>query len=361
MTVANYWLFLILIPFLVILFLPRRIKHSLGHSLAESAKERKISKIFRGATLFFWVLAVFLLVFALVRPQIDESLIKEERETREIFLSVDVSTSMGVEMDQHGKPDPDSGISKIKVILKDFAQKRRGDLIGISAYSGQFGQEGGAGIISVLTPEYILVEQGINSIRPKMFGLFTAVGEGLFVSLFGLVEREIENLEKERKYAIDISQVRTSLRGEKALGDYAYFFANSLRLARNKVIILFTDGFYNTGINPLPVLRLLKMMNIRVYFVAVRPTSATGVSKKEGEERKLALINAARETGGEYFDGENYEEVKFFFSKIDEIEKAKVVISQHKEKKDVYFWPALVSLLSFILLVFIAGFWIKIP
>lgn len=355
------FLLLIAVIFLLLFWvIPKSEKYAVSYSMPSGIRETGVSRMFRLFIFVFWTFTVICLVFSLSRPQIEE--VKRERikEARELFLVIDVSTSMGDEMDNSGNPDPNSGISNIKKILKNFIQKRRGDFIGVGAYSGWPGQTGGAGIIGLPSDELILVENRINTVRPKMFGTHTATGEGLIVGVFGLVAREMAELEKRGKMVFDISKIRDSLY-EDGLGPYADFFVKSLRPPlKNKAIILFTDGYYNTGIEPILVFSLIKPLGIKVYFVGIRPTSLTGVTGEEGQRKKAIIVAKAKETGGDYFEGETYEEVEKIYGRINEIEKAKFVVEERAENKDVYFWPAIFGALSFILFLLLRHIWPKI-
>lgn len=362
MTLLNpqFLLFIPLIFLLLFLIFPKKEKYAVGYSAPAGIEEARVSKMMRVFTFVFWAFAVVFLVFALCRPQVEETKKEKVREAREIFLVIDVSTSMGNETDYAGNPDPNSGISKIKKILKDFIQKRKGDFIGVGAFSGTYGQMGGAGIIGLPTDELILVENYIDNVKAKMFGIYTATGEGLLVGVFGLVAREMATLEKKGKMIFDISKIKDSLY-EDGIGPYADFFAKSLKPPlKNKAIILFTDGYYNTGIEPVLVFGLIKPLGIKVYFVGVRPTSATGVTEEEGQRRKAMIIAKVKEAGGDYFEGETYEEVKKIYERINEIEKAKFVIEERAESRDFYFWPAIFGSLFFILFLISKHIWPKI-
>ncbi|MBI2639979.1 MAG: hypothetical protein HYW90_03790, partial [Candidatus Sungbacteria bacterium] len=90
--------------------------------------------------------------------------------------------------------------------------------------------------------------------------------------------------------------------------------------------VLFTDGVNNAGIDPLTMVQFTGMLGVRVYFSVLESSAYTGVSDEEGEQRREALKNAVRATGGFDFATKVAEDVERHYDKIDKFERAKVGI-----------------------------------
>ena len=69
-------------------------------------------------------------------------------------------------------------------------------VIGITAYSGKGGGvgrrvPGSARILMYPTEDVAQVEAAINSVEATMFGAYTAIGDGIFVSILALIDQEV--------------------------------------------------------------------------------------------------------------------------------------------------------------------------
>lgn len=307
-----------------------------------------LSRFISFAKSVLWLVLFAAVILIISRPMQLAQSSWQEKEVRKFSLCVDTSISMTGE-----------GIKRIKEITDDFVQKRQGDWIAITAFSGSSGMEGGAGIVRTLTPNIHLARESIKMLESQMFGGFTAIGEGIWVSALAVVEDELEYLRKERKYIFDLTKLRQAVKNKDSV--YMDFFSRTIGQKKNRVIILFTDGIYNTGIHPLLSAELVKRMGIKMYIVAIRPSSATGVGQEEGQRRKREIIDAALSTGGRYYEGESYDEVKKFFEEINIVETDKVFVREAEVFKDKYAYYALMGLWLYFFLSMLANIWLKIP
>lgn len=339
MTIANPWFLLLLIPFGLLYFFWRERKF-IGYSSLYLAREPKGFKKIIGYVfkpVFFG--AVFFLIVAITHPQTRYY----EEETilhgREIILSIDTSFSM-----------TGTAIETIKKIVGDFIKKRPHDLLGISI----FGTD--AALIVMPTMETQLLEKSLERVQASQVGYQTAIGEGLFTSISALFEEEMGKM-------FTIKDLRNSINKEY-LAEYAISFIKEMEkrnVLKNKLIILFTDGIYNIGISPVRPLRLLKRMGIKAYVVAVKASDVTGVDPEIAAQHIEELKEAVESTGGKYFHAENFDEVAKFYREIDRIEKDKIVVENITKKKDLFVYPAFVSLFFLFISIFIENFWIRIP
>ena len=98
-----------------------------------------------------------------------------------------------------------------------------------------------------------------------------------------------------------------------------------------------------------------------MHVIAVNPSAETGVEPDQAAERIAALKNGAESTGGHYFEGENYEDVQRFYDEVDKIEADKIVIETVSKKKDLFFYPAVASLIFLLGMIAVENIWLKIP
>jgi Uncharacterized protein containing a von Willebrand factor type A (vWA) domain len=125
--------------------------------------------------------------------------------------------------------------------------------------------------------------------------------------------------------------------------------------AKSKVIILLTDGS-NTGgsIPPVTAAEIAKQMNVRVYTVGVGTKGYApypvktpfGVQYQQVpvtiDEGTLSSI--AKITGGKYFRATNNDKLKEIYQQIDQLEKAKIAVTQYHKKTERFLPFALIAL-----------------
>ena len=331
---------LALIPFVYFVFL-RREKRYLGYSSISHLREAGGFKTFiRRLPKILFFIAVLFAVLAFAKPQSSYQETEVSFQGREIILAIDTSFSMTGE-----------AMEKIRDIAKGFIKKRDHDLIGITMYGTD------AVVVVLPTWETELLEKSLDRIKPHHVGVRTAIGEGLFTSILALIERDLGQI-------FEIKKLRTSINREKGLGRYALNFVKMVEkkgTMKNKVIVLFTDGIYNVGIVPERPLRLIKRLGVKVYVISVPASGETGVEHEQAAERTAALKKGVESTGGQLFAAENYEEVEQFYMEIDRIEKDKIVMETVVRKKDLFFYPTIISIGLLLGMVLIENIWLKFP
>ena len=115
---------------------------------------------------------------------------------------------------------------------------------------------------------------------------------------------------------------------------------------KNKSIILFSDGDSNTGMDPLKAIWLAQRLGIKIYYIEV---VAAGTQLDDNKRR---LILAIKSTGGEYFRGESYEDVRKFFNEISKIEKNTIYPKNiYTEEESYEFFAKIAGLLIIILII----------
>lgn len=329
-----------LIPFIFLLFFRREGKY-LGYSSTIHLKGAKSFKAFlRRLPRYLCFLAIIFAILAFSKPQSDYHETEITFQGREMILSLDTSFSMtGIAMEN------------IRNITKDFVNKRSNDLIGITIYGTD------AAVIVMPTWETQLLEKSIDRIKARQLGNRTAIGEGILTSIMALIEKDLGE-------EIEIKQLRKSMNKMNRIGKYALNFAKLVErkgTMKNKVIILFTDGIYNMGMNPVRSLRFAKRLGIKVHVVFFTSSGETGVEPDQAEERIADLKKGVESTGGKYFEAEDYKQVEHFFGEIDKIEKDKIVVEKIRKKKDMFFIPTVVSICFLIGMIIVENIWLKFP
>lgn len=297
----------------------------------------------------FWIFAAILIIIALARPQSTGETEKLNIEGRMMILSVDLSMSMsGTSRSETGRP----AVDVIKELSDKFVEKRAStDLVGITAYGSE------ATVIVFPTSEYAQLKASIQVLQPRLLGVFTSIGEGIFISILSLMEPDvIREIKKENPDYIN--DLRRSI--ESGDQTFALNLVRKLGRFRNKIIVLFTDGKNNRGMEPRYPLWLCKALGIKVYFGALESTAATGLSEEEEVRQKNLLIDGLLQTGGRYYEMEIAEQSREFYEEIDRLETATLEFENFEVKKDIYFWPVFLALITVGLIVILENIFPRI-
>ncbi len=260
------------------------------------------------------MLALAAFIVALARPQLA---LKEEvvnAEGIDIFLVLDLSSSM---LAQDFKPDR---LEVSKRVAAEFVDKRPYDRIGLAVFSGE------AFTQCPLTTDHRVVKDFLESLRCGILEDGTAIGMGLATATNRIKDSE----------------------------------------AKSKVVILLTDGVNNAGyVKPLTAAEIAQKFNVKVYTIgvgtegeALTPVSRRsdgryvfGLARVEIDEDLLSQI--AGLTGGKYFRATNENSLKRIYDEIDRLEKTKIEVTTFKRYSEEYYrfvWLGLALLLLEILL-----------
>ncbi|TKC06402.1 VWA domain-containing protein [Pedobacter frigoris] len=308
-----FWL-LIIVPLMVgwYVWRSKKLQGSLKMSSVQGFLKVKRSKLshLRHYSLVFRSLALIALIFALARPQSALSWQNSTTEGIDIVIATDISGSM---LAEDLKPNR---LEAGKNIAIDFIKDRPNDRIGLVVFSGESFTQ------CPLTIDHDVLINLFKDINNGMIEDGTAIGMGLATAVNRLKDSE----------------------------------------AKSKVIILLTDGSNTTGsIPPVTAAEIAKQMNVRVYTVGVgtRGYAPYPVKTPFGIQYQKVpvtidegvLSNIAKITGGKYFRATNNEKLKAIYQQIDQLEKAKIAVTQY-HKKTERFLPFAVLALVFLLLEF---------
>jgi Ca-activated chloride channel family protein len=257
------------------------------------------ASVFRRAPLALCLLAMLLLGCALMDPVIP--FIETDVRSRglDIVMAVDLSASMQEQMD---RPLAPTRLDAVKASIKAFVARRIDDRIGLVVFSDN------AYVVAPLTFDHGALVRYIDSLDGDMLrgeGL-TAIGEGLGLS--------------------NVLLTKPSAQGG----------------ARNKVIVLFTDGENTAGRDPMAALAQSDAAGIRVHMV--------GIDLEDEIRTKpqvRTFVRAVERYGGRSFNAASARALEEASRSIDGIEKGVLLRRTYERDAPVFQWfaiPALIAL-----------------
>ena len=254
---------------------------------------------------FLWVL----LCLAISRPQFVGEPQLLQRDSRDIMLVLDISTSM-LEPDFSYMGKRITRLEAVKNVVSEFTDKRADDRIGLILFGTR------AYLQAPLTFDKSSVKNILWSMQAGMAGDSTSIGDALALAL------------------------------------------KNLRLAddkQEKVIILLTDGESNDG--SISVNQAIKMAadeKIKTYTIGVGSAnnffkmlslSAPGVDEQ-------ALNALAQMTQGQYFRAENTSDLQKIYRLIDQLEPSQKDERYIRETTELYYIPLLVAIFISLVLAY---------
>lgn len=258
----------------------------------------------------FWT-AIALMIVALARPQREFSEEIVKGEGIDIFLVMDLSSSMLAR-----DFDPDR-LTVSKQVAIDFVQHRTYDRIGLAVFAAESYTQ------CPLTHDHNVLINYLQGLECGALEDGTAIGMGLAAAVNRLKDSD----------------------------------------AKSKVVVLLTDGVNNAGyIRPATAADVAQEFGIRVYTIGVGSYGQAlspvrrradgeymfGLTTVEIDEELLQSISD--QTGGKYYRATSKERLQRVYEEIDRLEKTEVEITVHKEYQELYYWPLI---MGFVLLGFL--------
>jgi hypothetical protein len=278
-----------------------------------------------------WFLVSLLFAVALANPYTEYKTTTISILGKKAMLAVDASVSMG-------RGSRGSAMDMIKVMLMDFSRQRigKGDFLGVSAYSGQSNSSrdfGYARVVQYPTSDATVVESAINVLQPSIFGHYSAVGDGILVSIFALIEPEARKVLGDLYDRQKLENSIWSIGSDKEDPQYAQEVATVIGKQKGKYIILFSDGKFNTGLDPSRALWFAQRIGLKIHFISFESTGATGLKQDEQIARKEWTIRSVLRTGGTYKESSDVDGVKLLLEEIDLAEQAEIIVEEGLRKK----------------------------
>ena len=252
----------------------------------------------------FRVLCLIFLIIALARPQSTDNWQNSTTEGIDIFMSVDISTSM---LAEDLKPNR---LEAAKEVAASFIVGRPNDNIGLVIFARESFTQ------CPLTIDHATLLNLLKDVKCGMIEDGTAIGHGL---------------------ANAVSRLKDSQ-------------------AKSKVVILLTDGSNNAGeITPFTAAEIAKTYAVRVYTVAIGTKGTAPYPFQVGgrtvyqnipvEIDEQTLTQIAQITGGKYFRATNNKALKNIYEEIDQLEKTKISVQEYSKKQEEYLPFAIFALL----------------
>lgn len=301
----------------------QRIKYISQVKLSALSPGLPISLRARIASWLPWLkgLAFIVFVLALTRPRLVLTEEKVIAEGIDIFLVMDLSSSM---LSKDFEPDR---LEASKLIAADFIDKRPYDRIGLAVFAGESFTQ------CPLTTDHRVLKTFLAELTCGVLDDGTAIGMGL---------------------ASATNRLQKST-------------------AKSKIIILLTDGVNNAGyISPLTAAEMAKQFEIKVYTIgvgtqgeALAPVSRRsdgeyifGYSAVEIDEQLLTEISNM--TAGKYFRATSSEALRNIYDEIDKLEKTKIEVTSFKRYKEAFRVFAVAGLILLLLEWILSRTWLKI-
>lgn len=265
----------------------------------------KISWLKREMPLTNWelwlkLLIFSLMVFALTKPFIYDANANKHRKGRDLVLAIDASGSMS----QSGFESKNRMKTKYEITTElstDFIAKRFDDNMGIVVF-GTF-----AYTASPLTYDLESLSYLLSLTNVGLAGESTAIGEAI------------------------MQAIRTLSYGE----------------AKQKVIILLTDGYHNAGKTaPKTAVEKAKSLGIKIYTI--------GIGKRSDYDLPL-LEMIAEETGGKNYAATSAEELSEVYKELNKLEPSAIRSENYLQQQLLILYPlgfAFVLLLLWVLLTY---------
>ncbi len=309
-----YFLLLILIIPLIYFELKKKTSTIRFSDLAFFKTAPNRGRILRHILLSLQVLVLIFITFSLARPQ--KGRVFDEIETKgiDIILCLDISTSMRAEDFK-----PKNRLFVAKERAKEFVAKRKGDRIGLVVFAAD------ALTQCPLTFDHKIVQSLIDYVDFGILEDGTAIGMGL---------------------ATAVARLRNSK-------------------AKEKMIILLTDGVNNTGeLDPTSAAKLAQTYGVKVYSIGVgtkgkvpypvdHPIFGRQYAQVEIDFDMDVLGEISTLTGGQAFLASDAEALRIIYDEIDRMEPTTFKTTQYtvySEKADMFMLPAAILMLASLVL-----------
>lgn len=283
---------LLLVPALLLLFLPRLFNRGAMPALlvADMGVVREAARStwrirLRHVPTVLRMLAIVLLVVALARPRegIAETLPLEEGI--DVVVSADISSSMNQRMGDTTR------IAALRDVLEDFTDQMEFARLGLVAFQSL------AIPLSPLTHDHDAIRSRINQLAPGLVRDGTAIGLGIAESLDLLIDSP----------------------------------------AQNRVVVLLTDGQNNTGdIEPMQAARMAEALGIRLYTIGFHSGFGFEVDRE-------GLTEMAEIGGGRYFNATSPEELAAAYGEIADLERSLIAERRFIRYREIAPWFALAA------------------
>ena len=242
---------------------------------------------------------MLLIIFALARPRLSDTIRESKTEIVDILLVIDQSSSM---LAQDFKPNR---LEAAKEVAKKFIKDREGDRLGLIVFAGE---------------PYIQcpLTRDINVLLE-------------FTDKIEIIDREHDGTAIGMAIANSINRLRESD-------------------TKSKTIILLSDGSNNQGeLDPITAAGLAAKFDIKIYTVAAGThglapypvTDAWGrqvIQKVQVDVDEESLKEIANITGGQFFRATDNKSLLKVYEEIDALERTEIEVKEYQNYTELYSW-----------------------
>jgi Ca-activated chloride channel family protein len=242
---------------------------------------------------------MLLIIFALARPRLSDTIRESKTEIVDILLVIDQSSSM---LAQDFKPNR---LEAAKEVGKKFIKDREGDRLGLIVFAGE---------------PYIQcpLTRDINVLLE-------------FTDKIEIIDREHDGTAIGMAIANSINRLRESD-------------------TKSKTIILLSDGSNNQGeLDPITAAGLAAKFDIKIYTVAAGThglapypvTDAWGrqvIQKVQVDVDEESLKEIANITGGQFFRATDNKSLLKIYEEIDALERTEIEVKEYQNYTELYSW-----------------------
>jgi Ca-activated chloride channel family protein len=277
-------------------------------SLAREVARRTRSRL-AGIVWLLPILAAFLMIVGLARPQRTDSHTEVTANGIDIVLGLDVSGSMQA-LDFTVNNSRINRIEVVKTVVARFVEERPNDRIGLIAFAAS------PYLVSPLTLDHDWLLQNLERVNVGIGDDGTAIGSAI---------------------AAAVNHLRTTA-------------------AKSKVVILLTDGVNNTGkIAPMAAAEAARALGVKVYTIGVGVRGKAPIPARD-ESGKMHIVMAtvdvdektlqavASETGGLFYRATDTDSLQKIYEQINHYEKSAQSVQKFEHVEELYRWalyPAL--------------------
>ena len=242
---------------------------------------------------------MLLIIFALARPRLSDTIRESKTEIVDILLVIDQSSSM---LAQDFKPNR---LEAAKEVAKKFIKDREGDRLGLIVFAGepyiQCPLTRDINVLLEFTDEIKIIDQEHDG---------TAIGMAIANSINRLRESD----------------------------------------TKSKTIILLSDGSNNQGeLDPITAAGLAAKFDIKIYTVAAGThglapypvTDAWGrqvIQKVQVDVDEESLKEIAIITGGQFFRATDNKSLLKVYEDIDALERTEIEVKEYQNYTELYSW-----------------------
>ena len=331
---SPFW-FLLLIPLALLVIWREFCGTHVGIVYSDVSVLRRAPKTIllrlRRVVSWFPHLALALLIVALARPQAGREDFRVKTEGIAIMMCVDRSGSMQA-MDFRHEGRWSTRLEAVKWTFREFVlgndqlPGRPNDMIGLIAFGGF------VDAVCPLTLDHTNLVAMLETLQLAEVNR-DALGQVVAASF--------------------VNEERLT-----AIGDALVEAVERIRdvTAKSKVIILLSDGEQTAGIaTPQEGAAVAKAYGIKVYTIGVGSTGDAAFIEQDAFGKDIlthqsvildqrTLMEIARETGGQYFNAQNFQALEEVYAQINTLEKTELEGRQYTKYREYYglcLWPAL--------------------